>query len=142
MGLTSPSNNFIWGVSKQVAEGTPNTTEEYGLPVYSGRSMPVQTSARVEVTDATSMSSDPYKQGDQHWETDVVVPAFGAPLPRLLTGLWPTDTKTGAGPYTHTMSGLGGSTNTWYTHLQHRPARWIGGGDVRGRPSVGVLADR
>ena len=26
--------------------------------------------------------------------------------------------------------------------LQHRPARWVGGGDVRGRPSVGVLAHR
>ena len=75
----------------------------------------MRTLAQVEVTDNTSMVGDSYAQGDEHWEADVVVPAFGAPLPRLLTGLWPTDTKTGAGPYTHTMSGLGGSTNTWYT---------------------------
>ena len=115
MGLTTPSNNFIWGISKQTNAATVNTTEEYGLPVYSGRSLPVQTTTRVEVTDNTAMGADPYKQGDEHWEADVVVPAFGAPLPRILTGLWPTDTKTGTGPYTHTMSGLGGATNNWFT---------------------------
>ena len=64
MGLTTPSNNFIWGLGKQVAEGTPLTVEEYGLPVYSGRSQPVQSTARVEVTDATAMAGDSYKQGD------------------------------------------------------------------------------
>jgi hypothetical protein len=115
MGLTTPANNFIWGIAKQTNESTIATVEEYGLPVYSGRSMPVQTTTRVEVTDNTSMAGDPYKQGDEHWEADVVVPAFAPPLPRLLTGLWPTDTKTGAGPYTHTMSGLGSATNLWFT---------------------------
>jgi len=114
MPFTSPSNKFIWGLAKQVAEGTPNTTEEYGLPVYSGRSMPVQSSAKVEVTDATSITGDPYKQGDERWEADVVVPAFGAPLPKILVGLWPTDTVTGSGPYTHTMSGLGAAP-PWFT---------------------------
>lgn len=115
MGLTTPANNFIWGIAKQTNEATVNTIEEYGLPVYSGRSMPVQTTARVEITDNTAMAADPYKNGDEHWEADVVVPAFGAPLGRLLTGLWPTDTITGSGPFTHTFSGLGGPTNTWYT---------------------------
>ena len=114
MGFTTPSNQFIWGLAKQTNETTPNTTEQYGLPVYSGRSMPVQTTARVEVTDATSLAGDPYKQGDEHWEADVVVPAFGAPLPKILVGLWPTDTVTGAGPFTHTMSGLG-ATPSWFT---------------------------
>jgi len=114
MAFTTPSNQFIWGISKQTAEGSVNTTEEYGLPVYSGRSMPVQSSARVEVTDATSLAPDPYKQGDEHWEADVTVPAFGAALPKLLVGLWPTDTKTGTGPFTHTMSGLG-ATPPWFT---------------------------
>jgi hypothetical protein len=115
MGLTTPSNNFLWGIAKQTNEATVATTEEYALPVFSGRSQPVQSTARVEVTDATAMAGDSYKQGDIHWETDVVVPAFGAPLGRLLSGLWPTDTKTGAGPYVHTMSGLGGTTNVWFT---------------------------
>jgi hypothetical protein len=114
MAFTTPSNQFIWGVSKQTNEATPNTTEEYGIPVYSGRSMPVQSTNRVEVTDATSLAADPYKQGDEHWEADVVVPAFGAALPKLLVGLWPTDTKTGAGPFVHTFSGLG-ATPPWFT---------------------------
>ena len=54
MPFTTPSNQFIWGLAKQTNEATPNTTEQYGLPVFSGRSMPVQTSARIEVTDSTS----------------------------------------------------------------------------------------
>ena len=116
MGFTTPSNQFIWGLAKQTNEATVNTTEQYGLPVYSGRSMPVQTTTRVEVTDATSLAGDPYKQGDEHWEADVVVPAFGAPLPKILVGLWPTDTVTGAGPFTHTMSGLG-ATPPWFTTM-------------------------
>jgi len=114
MPTTTPSNQFIWGLSKQTAEGTPNTTEQYGLPVYSGRSMPVQSSQRVEVTDSTSIVGDPYKQGDEHWEADVVVPAFGGPLPKILFGLWPTDTITGANPYTHTLSTLGAAP-PWFT---------------------------
>jgi len=114
MPFTTPSNQFIWGLAKQTNEATVNTTEQYGLPVYSGRSMPVQTTNRVEVTDATSLAPDPYKQGDEHWEADVVVPAFGAPLPKILVGLWPTDTVTGTGPFTHTMSGLGAAP-PWFT---------------------------
>jgi len=114
MPFTTPSNQFIWGLAKQVAEGTPNTTEQYGLPVYSGRSMPVQTSARVEVTDATSKVADPYKQGDEHWEADIVVPAFGAALPKLQVGMHPTDTVTGAGPFVHTHSGEA-TTPPWFT---------------------------
>jgi hypothetical protein len=114
MGFTSPSNNFIWGLSKQTNESTVNTTEQYGLPGFSGRSMPVQSSARVEVTDATGKVADPYKQGDEHWEADVVVPAFGAPLPKILVGLWPTDTVTGAGPFTHTHTGEA-ATPPWFT---------------------------
>ena len=114
MAFTTPSNQFIWGLAKQTNEATVNTTEQYGLPVYSGRSQPVQTTARVEVTDATSLAADPYKQGDEHWEADVVVPAFGAPLPKILVGLWPVDTVTGSGPFTHTFSTLG-ATPPWFT---------------------------
>ncbi|MGH2373043.1 MAG: hypothetical protein ACRDIC_06135 [bacterium] len=107
MGLTTPSNKFIWGLAKQTNESTIATIEEFGMPVYSGRSMPVQTFSRVDVTDASSIVGDSYKQGDIHWEADVVLPAFGNPLPKLLVGLHPTDTLTGVGPFTHTMSGLG-----------------------------------
>lgn len=114
MPTTTPSNNFIWGLAKQTNESTVNTTEQYGLPVYSGRSMPVQTTAKVEVTDNTSLVGDPYKQGDEHWEADVVVPGFAAPLPKILVGLYPTDTVTGSGPFTHTMSGLGAAP-PWFT---------------------------
>jgi hypothetical protein len=116
MGLTTPSNRFIWGLSKQSAEGTIPTTEEYGMPVYSGRSMPVQTYSRVDVTDSSSIVGDSYKQGDIHWEADVVVPAFGAPLPKILVGLWPTDTVSGAGPFVHTMSGLGNTPSFFTTY--------------------------
>jgi hypothetical protein len=114
MGLTTPSNQFIWGLAKQTVEGTPATTEQFGMPVFSGRSQPVQTYSTVDVTDATSIVGDSYKQGDIHWEADVVVPAFGAPLPKLLVGLYPTDTVSGAGPWTHTLSGLG-NTPSWFT---------------------------
>lgn len=114
MGFTTPSNNFIWGLAKQTNEATPATTEQFGMPVYSGRSMPVQTYARVDVTDASSIVGDSYKQGDIHWEADVVVPAFATPLPKLLVGLHPTDTLSGAGPFVHTLSGLG-STPSWFT---------------------------
>jgi Phage tail tube protein len=114
MPNTTPSNNFIWGLAKQTNESTVATTEQFGMPVFSGRSMPVQTYSNVEVTDASSITGDSYKQGDIHWETDVVTPAFGAALPKLLVGLWPTDTVSGAGPYTHTMSGLGAAP-PWFT---------------------------
>ena len=114
MGFTTPSNNFIWELAKQTNESTIATTAQFGMPVYSGRSMPVQTFSRVDVTDASSIVGDSYKQGDIHWEADVVVPAFGAALPKLLVGLWPTDTVSGAGPFVHTFSGLG-ATPPWFT---------------------------
>src|SRR5262245_50267870 len=107
MPLTSPSNNYIVGISAQTNESTVNTIEEYGAPVFSGTPMPVETTTTIAVTDAASIVGDPFKQGDQHWEaTNLVFPAFGAQLGRLLKALWPLDTKTGAGPYTHTYSTL------------------------------------
>jgi hypothetical protein len=114
MPFTTPSNQFIWGLSKQTNESTVATTEQYGMPVFSGRSIPVQSATRVEVTDSTSIVGDPYKQGDEHWEADVVVPAFGAALPKILVGLWPVDTVSGAGPWTHTLSTLGAAP-PWFT---------------------------
>jgi hypothetical protein len=82
------------------------------MPVLGGRPKAVQTTSRVEVTDAASIVGDSYKNPDVHWETDVTVPAFAAALGRLLQSLWPTDTITGAGPFTHTFSALG-ATAPW-----------------------------
>ena len=41
-------------------------------------------------------------------------PGVRRPLGALLKGVWPTDTTTGAGPYTHTFSGSG-TTTLWQT---------------------------
>jgi hypothetical protein len=136
MPTTTPSNNFIWGLSKQTNESTVATTEQYGLPVYSGRSMPAQTFSRVDVTDASSIVGDSYKQGDIHWEADVVVPAFGAALPKILVGLWPTDTVTGSGPFTHTMSGLGAAP-PWFTTYNTD----LLGGSVEETFEAGILSE-
>lgn len=118
MPTTSPSNNYIVGISKQTAEGSVPTTEEYGMPVFGGTPMPVETMNRVAVTDANAVDGDPYKQGDQHWETTgLVVPGFAAPLGRLLQAFWTTDTMTGTTPRTHTFSTF--LTNTPWLTMYH-----------------------
>ena len=115
MPLTSPSNNYLVEIAKQTNESTINTTAGYSVPVYSGTPMPVESITRDAVTDASSIDGDPRKQGDQHWEaTNLVFPALGAPLGRFLQSLYPTDTISGAGPFTHTFSGLG-SAAPWVT---------------------------
>ena len=68
MPLTSPSNNYIVGLSKQTNEATVNTVEEYGAPVFSGTPMPLEGVDRIAVTDAAAIDGDPFKLGDQHWE--------------------------------------------------------------------------
>lgn len=113
MPLAELANNWLVGLAKQSAEGTIPTTSDYALPVFSGRPQPVQTIDRVQVTDAASMIGDPFKAGDEHWVADLVVPAFAAPLGRILSMLWPTDTISGTGPYTHPFSGLGSAT-AWF----------------------------
>jgi hypothetical protein len=114
MPVASASNNWVIGIDKQTSEGTIATTSDYTIPVFSGRPQPVQTINRVEVTDAASVVGDPYKAGDEHWTADLVFPGFAAPLGTFLVSMWPTDTVTGAGPYTHTFSGLGNST-AWFS---------------------------
>src|SRR5262245_52618415 len=115
MPITSPSNNLVVEIAKQTNESTVNTTAGYAVPVYSGLPKPVETITNDAVTDASSINGDPRKQGDQHWEAqNLVFPAFGAPLGRFLQSLWPTDTISGAGPFTHTFSGLGAAA-PWVT---------------------------
>jgi hypothetical protein len=137
MPLTSPSNNYIVGIGKQTNEATVLAIEEYGAPVFSGTPMPVESTDTIAVTDAAAIVGDPFKLGDQHWEaTNLVFPGFGAQMGRLLGSLWPTDTKTGAGPYVHTFSGLGLAT-TWqtmfHTDILGGAVEWTyGGGQCAG----------
>jgi hypothetical protein len=112
MPIAPSAGAYEVGIAKQVDETTIPTVAGYSMPVFSGRPRPVQTTSRVEVTDAASIVGDEYKNPDEHWEADITVPAFAAPLGRLLQSLWPTDAITGAGPFTHTFSGLG-STTPW-----------------------------
>lgn len=118
MPLTSPSNNYIVGIAKQTNEATVNSVEEYGAPVFSGTPLPMEGVDRIAVTDAAAIDGDPFKLGDQHWEAqNLVFPAFGLHLGRLLFSLWPTDTLTGSSPnFSHAFSALGGAT-TWQTMM-------------------------
>jgi hypothetical protein len=113
MPIAPSAGAYEVGIAKQANETTIPAVATYSMPVLSGRPRPVQTFSRVEVTDAASIVGDEYKNPDEHWEADLTVPAFAAPLGLLLVSLWPTDTISGAGPlYTHTYSGLG-STPAW-----------------------------
>ena len=113
MPIAPSAGAYEVGIAKQTDETTIPAVAGYSMPVFSGRPRPVQTTSRVEVTDAASIVGDEYKNPDVHWEADITVPAFAAPLGRLLQALWPTDTISGAGPlYTHTYTGLG-ATGPW-----------------------------
>lgn len=97
MPIVQPANNWTEGLAKQSAEGTVATVATYEGPVYSGRPSPVQTIARVEVTDATSVIGDPYKQPGEHWEATWETPAFANLLGAQLQSLYPTDAPVGSG---------------------------------------------
>jgi len=112
MPIVTSSGAYEFGIAKQTNESTVATVATYTVPVFSGRPTAVQTVSRVEVTDAANIQGDPYKNPDEHWEADMVFPAFAAPLGRFLQSLWPLDTITGAGPFTHTFSTLG-ATAPW-----------------------------
>lgn len=99
MGIVTPANNWTVGLSKNTgaAEGVVPTVAAYKFPVYSGTPNPVQTTTRIEVTDAASVVGDPVKQSGEHWESTVVLPAFANVLGLALLALYPTDTPAGAG---------------------------------------------
>lgn len=111
MPIATPNNNFLLAVAKQTDESTISSTATYSVPVYSANVGPVYDDRRIEVTDASSIQGDFYK-GQTYWTAETEFPAFGTSLGRFLQSMWPTDTTTGAGPYTHTFSGLGG-TQPW-----------------------------
>lgn len=112
MPIAPSAGAYEVGIAKQVDEATVGSVATYSMPVFSGRPRPVQSTQKVEVTDAASIVGDDFKSPDEHWEADITVPAFAAPLGRLLQSLWPTDVVTGAGPWTHTFAGLG-ATAPW-----------------------------
>lgn len=121
MGIVTPANNWTVGLSKSAAEGTTGTAATYEMPVFSGTPNPVQTTARIEVTDNASIVGDPYKQSGEHWEATVESPAFANALGAVLQSLWPTDTKAQAGTAitkTLTVATATGGTAT-YTAASH-----------------------
>jgi hypothetical protein len=108
MGVVTSASNWEVGIHKQTNEATVGTVADYAGPVFSGTPSAVRSTDVVNVTDAASIQGDAYYKPDEHWEADVVIPAWADALGIYLVSLWPTDTKTGAGPtYTHTFSGLG-----------------------------------
>ena len=72
------------------------------------------------MTDAASIQGDVAK-GPTYWTAEAEFPAFGDSLGRFLQSMWVTDTTTGAGPYTHTYSGLGG-TQPWVALYSEWPS--------------------
>lgn len=111
MPIVPPNNNFLLAIAKQTNEATTSATATYSVPVFSANVTPTYDERRVDVTDATSIQSDTYK-GLSYWTAEAEFPAYSRSLGTFLQSLWPTDTKTGAGPFTHTFSGLGG-TQSW-----------------------------
>lgn len=111
MPIVTPSNSFLLAIDKQADESTVSSTADYSVPVFSANVGPVYDERRVEVTDAASIEADIYK-GQTYWTGEAEFPAFSESLGRFIQAIWPTDTKTGAGPYVHTFSGLGG-TQSW-----------------------------
>jgi hypothetical protein len=122
MPVVPASNSYTLGIHKQTNESTVGTVADYSMPVYSAEVGPTEDLRRIEVTDAASIQGDPYK-GPQSWTAAFEMPAFGSSLGRLLQALWPTDTISGAGPYTHTYSGLGG-TQSWISMYTN----WVNAG--------------
>lgn len=103
MPLVTSAADAEFGLAKQTNEATIPTVATYASPIFSGLPNPTQSTDRVEVTDADNIVGDPFKT-DEHWEADTVIPAWNDMLGTALVGMFPTDTTTGAGPYTHTYS--------------------------------------
>lgn len=120
MPVVQPDNNFLLAIDKQTNESTVSATADYSLAVYSSTFGPTYDERRVEVTDASSIQGDVSK-GLTHWEGEAEHPAYGDSLGAILQAGWPTDTKTGVGPYVHTYSGLGG-TQSWIAVYREWPA--------------------
>lgn len=119
MPVAAAANSFLAGIDKQTNEATVSSAADYSLPVFDSSVEVVEALNRIEVTDAASIEGDPYK-GPQSWRSTLGFPAYAASLGTFLQSLWPTDTKTGAGPYTHAFSGLGG-TQSWISVYQEWP---------------------
>lgn len=119
--LVVAANSHLVGIAKQTNGTTPATNATYSVPVYASELDGRFEYGRVEVTDAASVQGDPFKQPSYWQGSGIEFPAFAAPFGAFLQSLWPTDTITGAGPYTHTFSGLG-ATQSWYSLFHEWPA--------------------
>lgn len=120
MPVVAANNNFLLAIAKQTNEATTSATATYSVPVFGGvGATPTYEEGRVEVTDAASIQGDSYKKPTS-WMAETRFPAFSRSLGTFLQSMWPTDTKTGAGPFTHTFSGLGG-TQSWMAVYREWP---------------------
>ena len=142
MPIVAPNNSHLIGIAKQTNEATTAAVATYSVPVFSANITPTYDERRVEVTDASSIQSDVYK-GLTYWTAEAEFPAYSRSLGTFLQSLWPTDTKTGAGPFVHTFSGLGG-TQSWVAMYSEWPAagafeQTFGKGQATG---IGFTADQ
>lgn len=133
MPLAPPSNNYLFGIAKQVDESTLGTVADYSVPVYSSNVGPTADDRVVQVTDASAVQGD-HSRGPVSWQGTVEVPCYGTTTGRVLQAVFPTDTITGAGPYTHTYSGLG-NTPPWMSFF----TQWPGAGNERQRFGKGIV---
>lgn len=120
MPVAPAGNAYLLGVDIQTNESTVSSTADYSMAVLTSNSLgPVEDRRRVEVTDSSSIIGDPYK-GPQSWAGSFTMPAYAASFGTLLHALYPTNSTTGAGPYTHAPTGLGG-TQQWISLYSEWP---------------------
>ena len=122
MPVVPPNNNVLWSIDKQTDEATISSTADYSIAAWTATWAPRYDERRIEVLDGSSVQGDVSK-GLGWWDGESEFPAYADSLGRILQSMWPTDTKTGAGPWTHTFSGLGGTQPWISTYLE-----WINAG--------------
>lgn len=114
------SLGYRLGLFNQSAEGTlPTTTANFETPVWAEALAPTEDQQAFEVNDATNLRPGYYVKS-AGWGGTVTMGAFrgSAALPWIW--LLGTDTPTGAGPYTHTVS-TADPNNKWQTLWVSRP---------------------
>lgn len=114
-----PSNRWKDSIGKQSAEGTPQTTQDYQIPVYASSLKAMESREDLSVIQGDSYVPGQFKT--KAWgEGTVEWAMFPDSIGRLLTAHLGLDTKTGAGdPWTHTITQ--NATPQWCTLYVARP---------------------
>src|SRR5262245_25180632 len=98
MPITIPANAYLLGIATQANEPTVPATATYSFPVFASDLDARGDVRRVDVTDANSVESDPYK-GQQYGAADTIeIPAFDNVSGTIFKGMYPTDTASGTAP--------------------------------------------